>query len=99
MSRAMTKCRHHVKAANTARRALAILTVKSDNHRWPMEALDDARRDDAQHAGMPSITAEHQGIRLARGDSLLGLRQCFGQNIRFYRAPFTVVRVEFFGNA
>ena len=66
-----------IEAGDRARRALADAIGGADHHRRPVVALDQARRDQAQHAGRPAFAdrEEERGVALERRRDLrLGRR-------------------------
>ena len=61
---ARADARVQIEAGDGAARALPLLAIERDEDRRPAELLDDARRDDADHAGMPALLGEHDAVGL-----------------------------------
>ncbi len=76
MLRAAVKSVDHMKAADAARRAFAVAAIETDDDGRTVKLFDDARRDDAEHAGMPALARQYQRMAAGRHPSpRLRLRQ------------------------
>ena len=89
----------HVKAADAARRAFADAVVESNHHCRPIKTLDDARRDDAEHTGMPTLAGQDQRMAVAASNRRFRLRQGMQLHLRFDGAPFEIMFFQFLGDA
>ena len=72
-SRHSASARVQIERGDRAARALPLLSVERDEQRRAPELLDEPRRDDADHAGMPALLGEHdavRGIEIERADEL-----------------------------
>ena len=52
-----------IERADRTARPFSLLALERDQHGRSSELLDDPRRDDPDHAGMPSLFGEHDAVR------------------------------------
>src|SRR5687768_15702138 len=71
---------------------LAGLVVQGDHDRRAVEAIDEARRDDADHAGVPTLAGKYDRAAIVAVELLLDdLRQRLVQDLALDRLPLAVL--------